>query len=273
MHPANHVTIRDGECSISTRWAAACPLTAAAALNPQPHNRSEILTMTVPTGQPAHDAGAMLAALLDEGYRVTLAQSAGNAAYYADLLGPLGSQATGYGDSPAAALASAWPLDADLPEQPGPVDATAAAVLAGKLTTLREYVGRVLGGEHRDAQGVLERVSADLGRISVILAAATEGEDDDLDDAEPFCVTCGNWIGMFHGLDGWQHFTGDPAPGGRRELHDADHDADPAWTIPAGRSLSPADMRVIRQALADAAGTGQHAGSAALLDRLYEADR
>ncbi len=35
-------------------------------------------------------------------------------------------------------------------------------------------------------------------------------------------------------------------------LYDAGHEPEVAWTVPAGRSLSPADIGLIRQALADA---------------------
>lgn len=233
--------------------------------------------MTVPNDLPAYGTSAMLAVLINEGYRVTFTQGSSGADCAVDLTGPLGSQAAGLGESPAAALASVWPLDTlpteddDADEEPGAVDATAAAVLAEKITALREYVGRALGDVHHDGLGVLERVAADLGRISVILAAATERvDDDDEDDMEPFCTRCGEWIGHFHGLDGWRHFRGDPAPGGQRELYDADHEAAPAWTIPAGRSLSPADMTVMRRALVVAADAKQDAGFAALLVRLHE---
>jgi hypothetical protein len=82
--------------------------------------------------------------------------------------------------------------------------------------------------------------------------AAVDGVGDEDDDAEPYCATCGQWIGMFHGLDGWRHFQGDPAPGGQRELYDAGHEAAPAWRVPPGRALPPADLELIRQALADA---------------------
>lgn len=133
------------------------------------------------------------------------------------------------------------------------VDATAAAILAGKITGLREYVARVLGDERRDRGEALARVAAELARVSVILAAATEGVDDDEDDAEPYCVTCGRWVGMFHGLEGWRHFRGEGTAASPVELYDPGHEAAVAWTVPAGRSLCPADIALIGQALADAA--------------------
>jgi hypothetical protein len=53
----------------------------------------------------------MLAAMLAEGYSVSFAlDHTTGRAVSAGLTGPLGSQATGIGDSPAAALASVWPL-------------------------------------------------------------------------------------------------------------------------------------------------------------------
>lgn len=37
---------------------------------------------------------------------------------------------------------------------------------------------------------------------------------DDLDHTEPYCRTCHQWIGHFLGMDSWQHYLDDPAPGG-----------------------------------------------------------
>jgi hypothetical protein len=53
---------------------------------------------------------AMLAALVSGGYTVIFTQAPAGAGYIADLTGPLGSQAAGRGASPAAAMASVWPL-------------------------------------------------------------------------------------------------------------------------------------------------------------------
>ena len=167
--------------------------------------------MTVLISYPAHDTGAMLRALLDVGYQVAFTQGAGVLDCVAELTGPLGSSATGQGLTPAAALASVWPLHDDLAtpapldddpdEEPGPVDATAAAILAAKITALRGFAGRVAAGGDQDQGAALGHVSAELGRISVILAAATEGTDDE-DDQEPYCSACGHWAGVFHGIDG-----------------------------------------------------------------------
>ena len=59
------------------------------------------------------------------------------------------------------------------------------------------------------------------------LAAALSGGD-----LEPYCVTCGEWTGMFMNLDGWHHYRGDPAPGGQRVLFDAGHDVVIGWKVP-----------------------------------------
>jgi hypothetical protein len=78
------------------------------------------------------------------------------------------------------------------------------------------------------------------------------GELSEYDGTEPYCSECGHWIGMFCRLEGWQHFRGDPAPGGKRQLFGTEHAAVPAWCQPPGRALSPADAAIVGQALADA---------------------
>jgi len=131
----------------------------------------------------------------------------------------------------------------------GEIDAMAAALLSGKIIALREYVGRALGDERQDRAEVLGCVAAELAGVSVILAAGTEGVDDDA--AEPYCLTCGQWVHMFHGIEGWRHFRGEGTAASPVELYDAGHEPMVGWTVPAGRSLSPADIGLIRQALAD----------------------
>ena len=87
---------------------------------------------------------------------------------------------------------------------------------------------------------------------------AAADQADDGEDTEPYCGACGEWIGIFHGVDGWQHFRGDPGPGGQRELYDPGHQAVPAWCVPPGRALSPAQGYVIGQALVDAGNYRLH---------------
>jgi hypothetical protein len=171
--------------------------------------------------------------------------------YHAGRLALAGNPVAGV---PPAAIV--WD-NGDAPRQPdecagaGEIDATAAALLGGRITALREYVGRALGDEGHDRAEVLGRVAAELERISVILTAATEGVDDD-DDAEPYCTACGRWVHMFQGYEGWRHFRGEGTAASPVVLYDAGHEAAVAWTVPPGRSLSPADIGIIRQALADA---------------------
>jgi hypothetical protein len=128
---------------------------------------------------------------------------------------------------------------------------TAAWAAAAMLDALRADLDRVLGDEHADRQLIAERTAAKLATVAAAFHAAADQADDG-EDTEPHCATCGQWIGIFHGLDGWQHFCGDPAPGGQRELYDPGHQATPAWCVPPGRALSPAQCRIIGQALAEA---------------------
>jgi len=95
------------------------------------------------------------------------------------------------------------------------------------------------------------RLASVLGDLLAGLDHAVD-EDDEFGGREPYCAECGAWIGIFFGLEGWHHFRGDPAPGGKRELYDAGHEASPAWCEPPGRAISPADAVIIGQALEDA---------------------
>jgi hypothetical protein len=65
----------------------------------------------------SQNLAAALRALLDQDYQVSLARDPGERGYLADLAGPLGSHAAGTGDSPAAALASAWPGGLDFDDE------------------------------------------------------------------------------------------------------------------------------------------------------------
>ncbi len=133
---------------------------------------------------------------------------------------------------------------------------TAAWAAAAMLDTLRAELGRVLDDERADRQMILEHTTAKLATVAAAFHAAADQVDDG--EIEPYCVTCEEWIGIFHGLDGWRHFRGDPAPGGQRELYDPGHQAAPGWCVPPGRALSPAQCRVIGQALADAVTYQRH---------------
>ncbi len=134
---------------------------------------------------------------------------------------------------------------------------TAVWAAAATLDALRADLARDLDDEHASRQMALEQAAAKLTTIAAAFHAAADQADDG-EDLEPYCATCGAWIGVFYGLAGWRHFRGDPAPGGQRELYDPDHEAAPAWCIPPGRALSPAQARTVGQALADAAACRLH---------------
>jgi hypothetical protein len=119
----------------------------------------------------------------------------------------------------------------------------------------------------------------DRALAALLTARLAEGQDH---EGEPSCRTCGAVVGVFlgHG-EGWHHFRGQGTADSPVELYDAGHEAVPAWLAPPGRELSPADIGVIRQALADAsawrtwrtegdrtADLEQAAGYEALLRRL-----
>ena len=128
---------------------------------------------------------------------------------------------------------------------------TAGWAAAALLDTLRAEVAGVLEDEHASRPYALEQAAAKLATV----AAAFHAAGDELADGEgiePYCATCGAWIGIFYGLAGWRHFRGDPAPSGQRELYEAGHEAAPAFCIPPGRALCPAQARTAGQALTDA---------------------
>lgn len=123
-----------------------------------------------------------------------------------------------------------------------------------RITEAREYLTTLSG--HKVATlppSVLVRECAELRRqLGQVLTAIDAADDEDLDDGtEPYCTTCGAWAGMFHGIDGWQHFRGDPAPGGHRELYEASHPAAVSWTRPV--LVTQPDGSTIRAALDEAA--------------------
>ena len=58
--------------------------------------------------------------------------------------------------------------------------------------------------------------------------------DEDQDDEEPYCLTCGATVGIFHGRgDAWLHYTGEGTVANPVELFDAGHEPVIAWR-PAG---------------------------------------
>jgi hypothetical protein len=60
--------------------------------------------------------------------------------------------------------------------------------------------------------------------------------DDELDEDEPYCATCGGPVGIFigHG-DGWHHYQGEGTADSPAELVDADHEPVVAWRLAGAR--------------------------------------
>ena len=166
----------------------------------------------------------------------------------------------------AALAAALWPGDeyaaiitGTLAKGPAVTAAWAAAAL---LDALRAEVAGVLDDEHASRQHALERAAGKLATVAAAFHAA-DGELADGEGIEPYCATCGAWIGIFYGLAGWRHFRGDPAPGGQRELYEAGHQAAPAFCPPPGRALCPAQARTAGQALTTRSPTGWNGPAAA----------
>jgi hypothetical protein len=128
---------------------------------------------------------------------------------------------------------------------------TAAWAAAALLDALRAEVAGVLGDEHASRQHALEAAAAKLATVAAAFHAA-DGEAAGGEGIEPYCATCGAWIGIFRNLPGWRHFYGDPRPRRAAGPVRAGHEAVPAWCIPPGRALSPAQARTLGEALADA---------------------
>jgi hypothetical protein len=108
-----------------------------------------------------------------------------------------------------------------------------------RVTMARGYLASVR--QHKVSglpPSVLVRECAELrrqlGQVLDAIDQAAELEDlaDFPAEEEPYCMTCGEWAGMFLGMDGWHHFRGDPGAGGVREIFDADHEAVIGWRFP-----------------------------------------
>ena len=61
-------------------------------------------------------------------------------------------------------------------------------------------------------------------------------DEDQDDDEEPYCDTCGAAVGIFyaHG-EGWQHYTGESTAASPVELFDAGHEPVIAWRLAGAR--------------------------------------
>ena len=79
-----------------------------------------------------------------------------------------------------------------------------------------------------DAALVRDRALAE--RLTTRLAE----DEDQADEDEPYCNTCGSPVGIFYGHgDGWHHFRGEGTADSPVELFDAGHAPEVAWR-PAG---------------------------------------
>lgn len=57
-------------------------------------------------------------------------------------------------------------------------------------------------------------------------------DEDQADDEEPYCETCGTAVGIFHGRgDAWLHYTGHGTAESPVELFDAGHEPVIAWRL------------------------------------------
>ena len=77
----------------------------------------------------------------------------------------------------------------------------------------------------------------------------------------PYCTACGHWAAPAGEQGGWQHFRGNPAPGGTRGPYDAGHDVQVAWCSPPAASISPAQHEQLLAALDDAIAYREHAAA------------
>jgi hypothetical protein len=61
-------------------------------------------------------------------------------------------------------------------------------------------------------------------------------DEDQDDDEEPYCETCGASVGIFHGRgDAWLHYTGQGTVESPVELFDAGHEPVIAWRLAGAR--------------------------------------
>ena len=57
-------------------------------------------------------------------------------------------------------------------------------------------------------------------------------EASEVADTVPYCVTCGNWAGIFVPGRSWQHSRSNPAPNGTQAPFDAGHAVELGWWFP-----------------------------------------
>ena len=88
---------------------------------------------------------------------------------------------------------------------------TAPWAAAALLDTLRAEVADVLEDEHASPQHALEPAAAKLATAAAAFHAAG-GELAGRERIEPYCATCGAWIGIFPGPGGVAALPRRPGP-------------------------------------------------------------
>ena len=106
----------------------------------------------------------------------------------------------------------------------------ARAVLADYRTTLATAPATVPPGREW-----MFRLADALGSVPDALGE-TADDDQDGNDNEPYCYTCGSPAGIFlgHG-DGWHHWRGMGTADSPVEIYDAGHAPEVAWRVAGAR--------------------------------------
>ena len=61
-------------------------------------------------------------------------------------------------------------------------------------------------------------------------------DEDQADEDEPYCFTCGAPVGIFHGYgEHWYHWRGEATTQSPVELYDAGHEPEVAWRLAGTR--------------------------------------
>lgn len=130
-----------------------------------------------------------------------------------------GSQWHGAGDTPAAALRSAWPLGYR-PGQGGCGHCHGLGCILPGCPTCAGW----LGGQ------AVSGVCGVCGCTSPGATDDNEDHDEEEDDEEPYCTVCSASVSIFlgHG-DAWLHYTGQGTVASPVELPDAGHEPVVAW--------------------------------------------
>jgi hypothetical protein len=128
---------------------------------------------------------------------------------------------------------------------------------AGIVERARAYLADVRAGHVSFADEGIAVSMLLAGFLADVLDVLDSGgaglADTGLGGEEPYCTTCGEWAGLFIGMEGWRHYRGDPSPGGTRTLHSPvpGHEPVIGWRRPP--VLTTAQLGTMLGALDDAA--------------------